>query len=329
MKPPSRRLLWLIWLLPVSLWLLNALLPLSNDLTRAAGIALSAVIFIGLLLLCWRVCLIRYALFVFAVLCSLVAILPGRSKVDVVALRASCGCALQRYLGVAYSWGGESFKGIDCSGLVRRGLVDGCFVEGVRTLNPGLVRQAFYVWWHDCTANQLGEGYLRMTRPLFQTSSINALNPARLLPGDLAVTRGGAHILAYLGDNNWIEADPTEGRVIQVKVPSANPWFDFPVTIVRWQILNPLSDSSHITHRLFPSEQTLVAIGRLPTNATLDDVLKITGQPEMDVGSAIHDYYFQLDDYSSIHVQTRLDNSLLSIEHQTAKGSTKIFPTRP
>ena len=45
------------------------------------------------------------------------------------------------------------------------------------------------------------------------------------------------HILAYLGDRQWIEADPGVHRVITVTVPTENGWFHGPMKILRWQIL--------------------------------------------------------------------------------------------
>jgi hypothetical protein len=49
----------------------------------------------------------------------------------------------------------------------------------------------------------------------------------------------GVHILAYLGDNHWIEADPTAHKVLIVQVPeSNNAWFNVPVRIVRWRTLS-------------------------------------------------------------------------------------------
>jgi hypothetical protein len=59
-----------------------------------------------------------------------------------------------------------------------------------------------------------------------------------VLPGDLAVTRSGVHIMAYLGNKRWIEADPAAGSVITITAPSANnSWFHTPMNIVRWGIL--------------------------------------------------------------------------------------------
>ncbi len=52
----------------------------------------------------------------------------------------------------------------------------------------------------------------------------------------MAVTEDGVHILAYLGDKVWIEADPIYKKVIKVSIPETdNPWFNTPVYILRWQ----------------------------------------------------------------------------------------------
>lgn len=59
-----------------------------------------------------------------------------------------------------------------------------------------------------------------------------------MLPGDLAVTLSGIHVMAYLGDNTWIGADPGEGRVTQFTVPDKkNSYFATPMRIVRWTAL--------------------------------------------------------------------------------------------
>ncbi len=129
--------------------------------------------------------------------------------------------------------------GIDCSGLIRRGLIDSLFCRGIRTFNPGLVRRSLSLWWHDCTANVLGEAHDGFTVHLLDTPTVNKLDHSKILPGDLAVTSGGSHIMAYIGNNTWIEADPGVGRVITVQVPSNdNPWFHTPMKIVRWSILS-------------------------------------------------------------------------------------------
>jgi hypothetical protein len=57
----------------------------------------------------------------------------------------------------------------------------------------------------------------------------------KVLQGDMAVTNGGAHILAYLGDRKWIQADPSANKVIVESIPSNNGWFKRRVNIVRWK----------------------------------------------------------------------------------------------
>lgn len=91
---------------------------------------------------------------------------------------------------------------------MRRALIDALAGHGIRTLNPGLVRTGFALWWRDRSAADLGRGRHARTRPVLRTPSLNALDHARILPGDLAVTADGTHVLAYLGDHVRIEADP-------------------------------------------------------------------------------------------------------------------------
>ena len=46
--------------------------------------------------------------------------------------------------------------------------------------------------------------------------------------------------MSYLGGSRWIDADPELGRVVIVAVPSAdNVWFQSPMNVVRWSILQP------------------------------------------------------------------------------------------
>ena len=68
--------------------------------------------------------------------------------------------------------------------------------------------------------------------------------------------------------------------------------------------------------KLLPAQRTLSAIGTLSSEATLNDVLRITGEPWVDTGGGIHDYFTALDDHSSIRVRAHLDGRLISIQHQ-------------
>ncbi len=142
--------------------------------------------------------------------------------------------SLRRYEGTPYYWGGEKASGIDCSGLIRRGLMDACVTEGWK--NPALWRRAAELWWHDSSARALRDGYRGWTRRLGTADSIRTADESLLQPGDLAVTENGVHVLAYLGGGTWIQADPGAGRVIALPASAENGWFAKPVVLLRWAV---------------------------------------------------------------------------------------------
>jgi hypothetical protein len=237
-KRPAGRTGWLLWFITLGFLVALALFPASYRITRVATVVLSLSVWFGLIALGWRQPLLRILLLALTLLVGGFLVLPGRGTIDRDLLRQEYVRRLERYEGVKYYWGGESARGIDCSGLIRRGLIDALFWRGLRACDAGLVRRAFDLWWHDCSASALGESYNGLTTAVFQTTSINALDHARIVPGDLAVTTNGIHIMAYLGANRWIEADPLVSRVITVTAPSQeNGWFDTPMRILRWTLL--------------------------------------------------------------------------------------------
>jgi cell wall-associated NlpC family hydrolase len=239
-KTALTRLLPLLWWAALPALLAVWLFPVSDRMTRATGLALCLVIWLGLIGLCWRRRVLRHALVGVTLVSAGFLTLPARHLPQGDSLRADYVAGLRRYNGVAYYWGGESPLGIDCSGLIRRGLIDALCCRAIRTFDPGLVRRAFSLWWHDTTASALGQEHDGLTVHLLDTLGINQLDHTKVLPGDLAVTRSGVHIMAYLGDGHWIEADPGAGRVITVRVPeNDNAWFSTPMHIVRWRVFSP------------------------------------------------------------------------------------------
>jgi len=237
MKRRLHLIMWLLWGGAVVGLVGLLIAPESYRLTRIATVTLAAVIWFGLLALVWRQRWVRFSLLALTVSAAMFLVLPSRRPVS-NALRSDYVSALADYEGAPYHWGGENHRGIDCSGLVRRGLIDAMFRRGARTLDPGLIRRAIALWWNDCTAKALGEHYLNQTARVLDATSVNSLDHSQILPGDLAVTTNGVHIMAYLGDRRWIEADPGVGRVISVNAPClSNGWFVVPMNIVRWRAL--------------------------------------------------------------------------------------------
>jgi hypothetical protein len=234
-----RRLTVWLWRAAWALLLVMLLFPVRFDSLR--------MLMVGVVLFLWGGALALYGCrkIVLAVclsvglLAAIVLISPG-GKGDHAALRAAYVRSLERYDGVTYVWGGETHVGVDCSGLMRCGLRDACLSSGLRTFNPTLLRENFSLWWHDSSAKAMGEGYRGLTLPVLETRSLNELDYTRIEPGDIAVTSSGLHVMAYLGNREWIEADPKEGRVIRVQVPAKdNVWFDMSMRIMRWRILEP------------------------------------------------------------------------------------------
>ena len=189
----------------------------------------------GALALWWQVKWIRVVCLATALLLLAIMVLPGRG-IDSGKLRNAYVESLRRYEGTRYVWGGENMMGIDCSGLVRRGLIDAMLRQGAATANPSLIRQSFLMRWFDCSALAMQEGYRGQTFRLMSAPSIAKLDHNLLLPGDFAVTADGVHTLAYLGDSVWIEADPGAHRVIRVGTNEENGWLAVPVDIIRWRI---------------------------------------------------------------------------------------------
>jgi len=237
-KANTRRAMLILWLVLCAALLGLLIYPVRSGLVRVAVATLWIFVWAGALWIFRRRRVVRYPLLALAALAVLLLCLPGRAG-DPASLRKAYTASLRPFEDAPYVWGGENGVGIDCSGLVRQGLIRANIKHGLLSLNGDLLREALSLWWHDCTAASLHDEYRDKTRFLFEAPSINELDHTALLPGDIALTSAGRHTLAYLGDRTWIEADPALGRVVIVKIPSADiPSFKGPARLMRWRQLD-------------------------------------------------------------------------------------------
>lgn len=213
----------------VGLWLT----PVVSGVVRFGTLATIVLLWAAVLPLLWRRPVLRGLVVSLPLVVAVVAVLPAR-PLDVPELRRAYVRALGSYTGTRYVWGGESPFGIDCSGLVRRGLIDATLSESLRRLDPGLLRASLSLRWHDATARALRDGHRGLVSTYLESPSLREIDRRGLELGDLAVTQDGLHIMAHLGGGEWIEADPGAGKVIRLHEGERSRWLAVPVVILRW-----------------------------------------------------------------------------------------------
>ena len=227
------------WLALFPAFLVLWYFPYIDFPIRVAALAVAFLILIGSVFFAWKHRILPWLLIAGYGAVILFLFLPSHRPVDRLALRSDYCAALKSYLGCRYVWGGAGYLGIDCSGLVQKGLEDALVTRGLSTLNPGPVREGVWVYWHRTTAKMLGKGDLARTYTVTTCPTLNSLDYSLLMPGDLAVTAGGDHVMAYLGNQTWIAADPGVGKVTTFVIPEQkNAYFFTPMRIVRWKILS-------------------------------------------------------------------------------------------
>ena len=211
--------------------------PVHSKVLAVVWLAIMACAWLGLLLGVWRFYPARVLVLGAPSLLMLTFFLPEK-EIDRDALRADYVRRMEALERTKYVWGGESRRGIDCSGLPRRAYRDAMLAYGFRHLDGGMLRGFLEQWWFDASAKALARGYRKHTVALPSKGTIATLDDSSLQPGDLAITADGVHVIAFLGDGKWIQADPGVGSVVTLDGrKSSNRWFIAPVTTHRWRAL--------------------------------------------------------------------------------------------
>lgn len=212
--------------------------PLHSSVTKLALLGSICICWLCSLILLRKYYVYRTILIVLPILACTPFLLPSRA-IDATELRANYLQALARYEGSTYYWGGENMRGIDCSGLPRRSLRDALLRYGIAHGNGKAFRLAAEQWYYDTSAKALGEGYRSFTKNLAIEGTVQSIDNSTLKAGDLAVTKSGIHTMVYLGEGKWIQADPGIGAVATLHSRNdQNTWFDAPITMHRWSILD-------------------------------------------------------------------------------------------
>ena len=156
---------------------------------------------------------------------------------DVASLRDHYKSRLRAFLGTRFRRGGETTRGIDCSGLARAAFWQAILFEGFEELNPRILGPNLWrFWWRDISAEAILEGEYGYTKVIGDAPKLAGHDHYWLEVGDMAVTSSGAHMLIYCGDGRWIEASPDDGKVVvnRATADSRRPYFNCRVTFVRW-----------------------------------------------------------------------------------------------
>lgn len=179
----------------------------------------------------WRV---HRGLAILPVLLLLPFALPGWN-LDRGKLKEAYLVNMQGMEGKLYHWGGESLRGIDCSGLPRLAMREALLEQW---WNGRAWRKWAELWWWDASAKAMSEGYRGLTTTTGVSGILKELDESELEAGDLAVTRGGVHVMIFLGDGLWIQADPKPMKVVISGAKNGeNSWFDLPVSLHRWTLI--------------------------------------------------------------------------------------------
>lgn len=211
--------------------------PINRRSTNLLFIGTLFALWALILLMVWKNKILRLTLIILPIIFFSVLNLNG-PDIDKQVIRSEYVESLKRYNGTKYLWGGETSMGIDCSGLVRRGLIDTYIRLGFLHTSPQYIRKGIYLWFNDFSAEAMGNEYGNLTIRIMTNQILNNTDYEKIREGDIMVTENGVHTMAYIGNQEWIQADPSKHKVIILRAPDdSNSWYKVPSYILRWKDL--------------------------------------------------------------------------------------------
>ncbi len=143
-----------------------------------------------------------------------------------------------KYLNVAYMENGENTMGISPSGLVRKAMIDTLMKGGVATKNMQYIRDAIDIWIDDYKIENIYNNKKQLFTDVLWFDDLSKVNTSNLLQGDILVYDDYLRIYIYIGNDIWIESNPSIGKVVAEIIPMPP---ERPITlygkIVRWKVL--------------------------------------------------------------------------------------------
>lgn len=211
--------------------------PYHDGILRYGLITSGLALWAGLLAIAWKHRGWKFAALAAPLVLALPFLMPAR-ELDRQQLQERYLESMRSFEGTRYVWGGESKRGIDCSGLPRAGLRSALAGQAARG-NGTAARLWMEQWWFDTSAKAMAEENRGFTNTTGISGDLRKIDLGQVEPGDLAVTMDRRHVMIYLGAGEWIQADPGTGKVFTAHAGSElSGYLSSEVTICRWAVLD-------------------------------------------------------------------------------------------
>lgn len=229
---------WYTYLLMISIIMISAMsyYPINNIITRIVLLTAIFVIIMILFVMFYRYKFF-FLLYLYIVSFLFFFIVLGTKTTIWENFNEDYIQNLLTYNDVNYVLWWEWLFGMDCSWLVRHAMVISLIKEWIRNYNWYDIMKWFKLWWSDFDVDAMLSNEYNRFIDIWVADSINKINHEFIKPWDLAII-DWVHVMAYVWGRQWIQADPEIWKVIVLKTPTSNKWFNLSVKIIRWNDLD-------------------------------------------------------------------------------------------